>query len=249
MNNIPLFGGISERSVGQGLQAVPKRIEAMTNVMSPQRPPKRPGGRFGATWLCPLNRGADTRPFGHYSLVIFSKICFPMITACSFLPAATHMIQALQLEDQLVGVTFECPSDKPAVVRSHLEGNHLSSAEIDKLDSAAARNNESLYFIDVPLLERLAPDLVFTQHVCDVCQIGTSYVEKAIFSLPRPPKVVPLVPRRLADVTENARGIARELGHADAGERLVAATEARIAAVVDRLRADRLPPRRVMVME
>ena len=169
--------------------------------------------------------------------------------ACSFLPACTRMIQDLGLDDRLVGVTFECPSDKPAVIRSYLEGHTYDSAEIDRVVSEAAREGRSLYFVDRALLERLSPDLVFTQHVCDVCQIGTSEVERAIFGLPKVPKVVPLVPRRFEDVVENVRTIARELGDEPAGERFVTACQARVDAVVDRLRARRLPVRRVLVLE
>ncbi|HTL99477.1 MAG TPA: ABC transporter substrate-binding protein [Holophagaceae bacterium] len=169
--------------------------------------------------------------------------------ACSFLPACTHMIHDLGLDDRLAGVTFECPSDKPAVIRSVLEGHTYDSAEIDRVVSEAAREGRSLYFVDRDLLERLAPDLVFTQHVCDVCQIGTSEVERAIFGLPKVPRVVPLVPRRFDDVVENALTIARELGDEPAGDRFVAACQARVGAVVDRLRAHRLPMRRALVLE
>ena len=169
--------------------------------------------------------------------------------ACSFLPACTHMIHDLGLDNRLVGVTFECPSDKPAVIRSYLEGHTYDSAEIDRVVSEAAREGRSLYFVDRALLERLSPDLVFTQHVCDVCQIGTSEVERAIFGLSKVPKVVPLVPRRFEDVVGNVRTIARELGDDGAGERFVAACQARVDAVVDRLRAHRLSVRRVLVLE
>lgn len=169
--------------------------------------------------------------------------------ACSFLPACTHMIHDLGLDDRLAGVTFECPSDKPAVIRSVLEGHSYDSAGIDRVVSEAGREGRSLYYVDRALLERLAPDLVFTQHVCDVCQIGTSEVERAIFGLAKVPKVVPLVPRRFGDVAENALTIARELGDEAAGRRFVAACQGRVDAVVDRLRAHRLPVRRVLVLE
>ena len=171
------------------------------------------------------------------------------MNACSFLPACTHMIQDLGLEDRLSGVTFECPSDKPKVIRSVLEGRSHDSAEIDRVVTAAVQEGRSLYTVDRDLLERIAPDLVFTQHVCDVCQIGTSEVERAIFGLPKVPKVVPLVPRRFEDVVENALTIARELGDEAAGTRFVATCRARLDAVTDRLRAHRLPVRRAMVLE
>jgi iron complex transport system substrate-binding protein len=54
------------------------------------------------------------------------------VKVCSFLPGATDMIQQLGLDEWMRGFTFECPSDRPKVVRSHLEGNHHSSDEIDR---------------------------------------------------------------------------------------------------------------------
>ena len=169
--------------------------------------------------------------------------------ACSFLPAATHMIQGLGLEDRLAGVTFECPSDKPKIIRSVLEGHAMDSAEIDRIVTEAAETGRSLYTVDREALTRIAPDVVFTQHVCDVCQIGTSEVERAIFGLAKAPKVVPLVPRRFEDVVANARTIACELGEPEAGERYVGACLARVDAVVDTLRRNRLPVRRALVLE
>lgn len=172
-----------------------------------------------------------------------------MPQACSFLPAATHMIQAMGLEDRLLGVTFECPSDLPKVVRSHLEGHGHASAALDAVVSEAAQSGRSLYYMDEALLAQLKPDVVFTQHVCDVCQIGTSYVEQALYRMEHKPEVVALVPRRLPDVTSDVRSIASALGSPEAGERLVTACQERLNGVVDRLREARALPVRAMVLE
>ncbi len=159
------------------------------------------------------------------------------------------MIYELGLEQHLFGVTFECPSDKPKIVRSILEGKTLTSAEIDTMVSDYAARDETLYYLENALLEAAAPDVIFTQHVCNVCQIGTAYVERAVHKLPHVPKLVALVPRRLSDVFENARTIARELGEPARGEALVARAQTRINQVVDTLRAAHAMPKRVMVME
>ncbi len=169
--------------------------------------------------------------------------------ACSFLPASTQMIYELGLEDQLHGVTFECPSDKPKIVRSKLEGRTLSSSEIDALVTETDARGETLYYLDEPLLEAAAPDVIFTQHVCDVCQIGTAFVERAAHRLPKQPRVVALVPRRLGDVLDNVRTIAGEMGAPERAEKLLASANARIDRVVDLLRAARARPARVMIME
>ena len=168
---------------------------------------------------------------------------------CSFVPAATSLLYAMGLDDLLHGVTFECPGDKPRVVRSVLEGHTHSSAEIDRITAAAAREGRSLYSVDLALLRRIAPDLVFTQSVCDVCQIGTSYAERAIAALDPPPRVIPLAPRTLDDVYDNALTIARALGRAEAGLELVADLQRRTGAVLDTLRAHGAPLRRVALLE
>ena len=110
--------------------------------------------------------------------------------ACSFLPAATRMIYDMGLQDMLHGVTFECPSeasDKPAVVRCLLEGHSYNSEEIDRIFSASKAQGKSLYYVDDALLQEIAPDIIFTQDVCEVCQIDTTCTAAAIAKLPKQP--------------------------------------------------------------
>jgi iron complex transport system substrate-binding protein len=169
--------------------------------------------------------------------------------ACSFLPASTQMIYELGLEDRLYGVTFECPSDKPKIVRSRLEGMELDSAAIDRLVSETAARGETLYYLDFPLLEAAAPDVIFTQHVCDVCQIGTAFVERAVHRLPKVPRLVALVPRKLEEVVGNAQTIGRELDGVEAARALVTRTRRRMDAVSETLHAAGIAPVRALVLE
>lgn len=169
--------------------------------------------------------------------------------ACSFLPGATSMISEMGLEDFLYGVTFECPVDKPRVVRSYLEDNSYSSEEIEKIVSDSVKEGKSLYYIDLDLLKEIEPDIIFTQHVCDVCQIGTSFVEKAIYQLEKKPKVIPLIPRNLDDVYNNALTIAKELGQEEAGKKLIQKVKEREQTILSKLRANNAPLKRVMIME
>jgi iron complex transport system substrate-binding protein len=169
--------------------------------------------------------------------------------ACSFLPAATHMIQHLGLEDLLYGVTFECPSDKPKIVRSHLEGNNYASEEIERIVSESKQSGKSLYYIDEDLLQQIAPDVIFTQDVCDVCQVETSYAERAIHKLNKQPLVVPLTPRSLDDVYANAILIAKTLEKEEAAYHLLASLKKRMDKIIDTLRANNAPLKRIMIME
>lgn len=167
--------------------------------------------------------------------------------ALSFLPAATRTIRDLGMEHVLLGVTFECEADKPRVVRSRLEGRALSSGEIDRVVREASERGETLYWVDRALLDAADPDVIFTQHVCDVCQIGTAVVEREIAHLARQPRLVPLVPKRFADVVSDVRTIAAALGCAEAGEAAVARAEARLAAVAEAVRGR--ARRRVVFLE
>ena len=168
---------------------------------------------------------------------------------CSFLPAATHMIYEMGLQEYLYGVTFECPSDKPVVVHSYLGGKHYSSNEIEELVSAKKQRGESLYYVDEDLLQEIAPDVIFTQDVCDVCQIGTSYAMRAISKLKKQPQIIPLIPRNLDDVLQNAVTIAQAMEREEAAYSLLTKLQKRMNSMLDTLRQKGAPLRRVMVME
>lgn len=171
------------------------------------------------------------------------------LKVCSFLPGATDMIVQLGLEADLHGVTFECPSDKPKIVRSYLEDQAYTSEEIDRVVKEYMSEGKSLYYIDMELLQGIAPDLIFTQHVCDVCQIGTSYVEQAIYQLHKQPKIVPLVPKTLSDVYGNALTIAKEMGREEAGLELISRIKERTDRIRKRLAEHKAPIRRVTLVE
>ena len=72
---------------------------------------------------------------------------------CSLVPAATEILFALGLGDQVVGVTHECDwppeaAERPAVTASLVETGELASAEIDRVVADAAGNGKPLYAVD-----------------------------------------------------------------------------------------------------
>lgn len=168
---------------------------------------------------------------------------------CSFLPAATSMIYEMGLENQLVGVTFECHSDKPKVVRSYLEDTNHTSKEIDQIVSQSKAEGKSLYYIDDALLESIGPDIIFTQDVCDVCQIDTSHVARSIYKLSKEPELIPLIPRNLEDIYQNAITIAKAFDKEERAYELLAKLKKRTDFILDTLRKSNAPLKRVMVME
>ncbi|HMH21361.1 MAG TPA: ABC transporter substrate-binding protein [Puia sp.] len=171
---------------------------------------------------------------------------------CSFLPAATKMIYDMGLQDLLHGVTFECPPEsagKPAVVRCVLEGKHYNSAEIDKIFSASKAQGKSLYYVEEDLLREIAPDIIFTQDVCEVCQIDTVCTANAVAKLDKQPRLISLTPGNLDEAFQMAVTIAEALGKEETAYRYLSSLQRRIDRITDELRKHRAPPRRVLVME
>jgi iron complex transport system substrate-binding protein len=173
--------------------------------------------------------------------------------ACSFLPAATQMIYDMGLQHLLHGVTFECPAmartEKSIVVRCVLEGKHYTSTEIDKIFSSSKAQGKSLYYVDESLLQNVKPDIIFTQDVCEVCQIDTACTAAAVSKLERKPELVALSPNSLDDVFQTAITIATALGYEEAAYSYLASLQKRKAAILDELRKYKAPLKRVMLME
>ena len=90
----------------------------------------------------------------------------------SLLSSATEIVCALGQETSLVGRSHEC--DYPASILSlpvctaaRIDAN-LPSAMIDVQVKGALRNALSLYDVKADVLERLQPDLILTQDLCEV---------------------------------------------------------------------------------
>ena len=72
----------------------------------------------------------------------------------------------------------------------------------------------------MPVLERLAPDLIVTQALCDVCAVAEAEVKAAACSLPGAPQVVNLEPQRLGEVLGTIPTVAAAAGVAERTGRL-----------------------------
>lgn len=156
----------------------------------------------------------------------------------SLLPSATEMICALGLEDRLVGVTHEC--DFPAFVRRlprvtrTLIPAEAPSAEIDRLVRERLLASRALYTLDLPTLERLRPDLIVTQALCDVCAVAEDEVRAAACMLPGGPRVINLEPQTLSEVFAAIRQVAKAAGVDRDAEEVVGGLTARVEALVAR---------------
>ena len=166
----------------------------------------------------------------------------------SFLPSATEMVCALGLADQLVGITHECdyPPEargKPIVVRNALAVERMSQREIDEAVAARMRDGLSLYEVDEKLLEELAPDLILTQNLCQVCAPSGNEVSKLLKSLSKKPQILWMTPRKLAEIAENVRELGQVTGRVNEAEELINKGRARLERVASKMRKLSARPR------
>jgi iron complex transport system substrate-binding protein len=156
----------------------------------------------------------------------------------SLLPSATEMVCALGLEDSLVGVSHECDhpgfvGELPKVTRALIPAD-ADSAEVDRLVRERVRTNQALYALDLPTLERLRPDLIVTQALCDVCAVAEEEVQKAACRLPGNPRVINLEPQTLAGVFAAIRQVGKAAGVDRIADDVVGALTDRVDVVVSR---------------
>ncbi len=153
----------------------------------------------------------------------------------SLVPSATEALFALGLGDDVVAVTHECDyplraATLPQLTRSVIpEG--LDTAAIDAAVRARTERGESLYELDGDLLSQLAPDLIVTQALCEVCAVSVDDVRAVAAQLPSRPEVVSLDPTNLAEVLADLKTLAGAAGVPERGELAVGDAHARIAAV------------------
>jgi iron complex transport system substrate-binding protein len=174
------------------------------------------------------------------------------VRVVSLLPAATEIVAALGMLDHLVGVSHECDfpppvNERPRVTRCAIHGNALPSPDIDRWVKTELRRAGTLYTMDEALLRGLAPDVIITQRLCDVCAVGYGSVTSLAATLPGPPRVVNLEPQSFAEVFADVQRVGAALGVPDRAAQLVAQLEARAERV--RARAAAAQRRRCVLLE
>jgi len=166
----------------------------------------------------------------------------------SFLPSGTEMVCALGLESSLVGISHECDypeavRSKPVVVRSAIPTQAMTPLEIDRAVSERLRSGSSLYMVDEELLRRLAPDLIVTQDLCQVCAPSGNEAAQAIQALDHTPTVLYLTPKSLSDIFDNILEVGAAAGKPGEARQLVAGLEERVACMRERTAGLRERPR------
>jgi iron complex transport system substrate-binding protein len=134
----------------------------------------------------------------------------------SLLPAATEIVAALGALDQLAGVTHECDfpagvARLPRVTASAVDRD-ATSAAIDADVRALAASGAPVFTLDAGLLASLAPDVLLTQSLCEVCAIPESEVDRAVAALSTAPAVVSLGATTLDAVWDDIRHVGAAIG-------------------------------------
>ena len=154
----------------------------------------------------------------------------------SLLPSATETVHFAGAGDSLVGVTHECdhpPSVEklPRLTSSKLNQHSMTSAEIDAAIREHLTDSGSIYALDAKLLDKLAPDLIITQGLCDVCAVSMNLVGETVAGMRSKPEVLSLNPTSLSEVLDDAVRVGEALGRGEEARAKVAALEARLTRV------------------
>ena len=143
----------------------------------------------------------------------------------TLLPAATEIVAALGGAGYLVGISHEC--DYPASVQGL---PRVTATPVDIATSGAAIDAEvrrlrdagqPVIGIAADLLRRLAPDLVITQGLCEVCAVAGGEVHQLTAAMHPAPQVLSLEAQDLEGIWTDIRRVGQALDLEDEADELV----------------------------
>lgn len=171
----------------------------------------------------------------------------------SLLPSATEMVCAVGCGDDLVGISHEC--DFPESIRDRVVLTSArilpfaSSKEIDSAVREVIRDALSIYRVDEQKLGALAPDVIVTQDLCEVCAVSLDDVRAAVSRLAnaRDVNIVSLSPTRLEHVWNDIETVAHALRVPERGAAIRRELTARVRAIAARAERASTRPRVVSI--
>lgn len=143
----------------------------------------------------------------------------------SLLPGATETIASLGAAHLLVGISHQCDypptiTHLPRVTSSAIDPA-ADSAGIDAAVRQAREADRPVIAVDADALARLAPDLLVTQGLCDICAVADGRAISLAQALTRPPEVLSLDGRDLPGVLEDIERLGRALDLPEEADELV----------------------------
>ena len=134
----------------------------------------------------------------------------------SLIPSATEIISALNLSDNLVGISHECDYPKkvsklPKLTTSRIKTKQ-SSLKIDYEIKQILEQSLSVYEVKSDLLKELDPDVIITQSQCSVCAVSLKEVEKCLGKfINRKPILIDLKPNTFEEVLKDINLVGKKL--------------------------------------
>lgn len=169
----------------------------------------------------------------------------------SLVPSATEMLFALGLGGNVVGVTHECDYPPQAARLPHLTATVLPEGlDPDEIDAAVKEvvgDGRALYTLDEERLRELAPDLIVTQAVCEVCAVAYDDVVAVAARLPSRPRVLQQDPSTLGEVLDDVLRLGGAAGIEERARELRGELDERLRAVAEAVAE--APRARVLALE
>ncbi len=171
----------------------------------------------------------------------------------SLLPSATEILFAIGAGDDLVGVTHECElppnaARLPALTSSALP-NESDAATIDRHVRSGIHQGSSIYHLNASLLEQLAPDLIVTQELCEVCAVSYERVTSAARRMRGDRRILALEPSSFDEVLDTIDTLGVASGREAEATTLVAQLTERAERLRERARRELPEPPRLLFLE
>jgi iron complex transport system substrate-binding protein len=175
------------------------------------------------------------------------------VRVVSLLPAATDAVCSLGVAPLLAAVSHECdapelPDALPRVTRA-MVGALVDSAAIDARVRELGDAGEPLFALDGERIAGLAPDVILTQGVCDVCAVSEHDVRALGERLAVAPRIVSLDGSTMEGVFADVARVGEALELRAEAEALLDSLRDRLGRVHLTLKAAQAPRPRVAVIE
>ncbi len=144
----------------------------------------------------------------------------------SLIPSATEIISALNLCNDLVGISHECDYPKeisklPKLTTSRIKTKE-SSSKIDYNIKEILEKSLSVYEVKSDLLKKLDPDVIITQSQCSVCAVSLKDVEECLSKfINKKPLLIDLKPNTFEEVLNDINLVGEKLNKREESNFLV----------------------------
>ena len=171
----------------------------------------------------------------------------------SLLPAATEIVAALGAIGELVAISHECDypplvAHLPRITASALDRD-AASADIDAAVRQLSESGNPVFLLDADDVVRLAPTVILTQSLCDVCAVSEGDVRDSASLVSPAPTIIPLTGTTLEGIRADITRVGAAIGRVREAAMLLDDIAQRMHAVHETLKSARAPRPRVAVIE